>query len=396
MFALRAPHAFDGERFLPGGATVLVDEGRIVGVEGARHEPPAGVPVTTYDGTLLPGLVDGHVHLVADGSPGSLERAGRQDPERLEIARSLFEQVVGGVTTVGDLGDRDYRTLAFRDRAEPGVPQVLAADPPRVPDGHCHYLGGVASSVDGVRAAVAARVERGVDVLKVMASGGMLTPGTDVLGVQFSVDELRCAVESAHDAGLRVLAHAHSVAGARHALAAGVDGIERMDTPDDLLATVAAAGVVVDMTVGWDDSRIPPLSMLPPHVRELVKRFGLAPELMRAARSEQAARIRRHGITVVSGVDAGAAPSKPHGIVRRAVLDLVDWGDPVEVALASATSAPASTLGLGDTTGRLRAGLTADVLVVGGDLQRDPEALGRPLAVLVRGVAPPPPLPDAG
>ena len=404
MFAVRAQHAFDGVRFLDGGATVLIEGDRIVAVEPARHDPPDGVPVTTYDGTLLPGLVDSHVHLVADGSPGSLERAGTHDDGRLdeEIARSLHLQVIGGVTTVVDLGDSSYRTLAFRDRAEPGVPRILAAGPPlTVPAGHCHYLGGVVDGVDDVRSAVAERAERGVDVVKVMATGGMLTPGSDVLGVQFSSDELRCVVESAHDADLRVLAHAHSLAGAWHALAAGVDGLEHftcltdegMQTPDELLEAIAAADVVVDATLGTDGELIPPLAMMPPHIRELVLRLSLTPEDVRAARADQLARVRRRGITVVTGVDAGATPSKPHGICWRAVVQLAECGYPVDEALATATSVPARTFGLAEETGSLRAGLSADVLVVDGDLRRDIEALGRPRAVLARGAAPGPAMP---
>ena len=151
------------------------------------------------------------------------------------------------MTTVRDLGDRHYRTLDAR--ALDGLPRVVAAGPPLTePGGHCHYLGGEVSGVDGVRRAVAEHVERGVDVIKVMASGGMLTAGTDAFGVQFSDEELRAVVEAAHGAGLQVLAHAHSLAGIRHAVAAGVDGIEHftgltaegLRMPDEVIELVAA------------------------------------------------------------------------------------------------------------------------------------------------------------
>ncbi len=252
MHAIQAAHAFDGDRFLPGGATVLVDGDVIGGVEPGGFEPPEGVEVTSYDGTLLPGLIDAHVHLVSDGSMGALERAGTADDATLDatIETALHDQVAAGVTTVRDLGDVGYRTLAWRDRAEAGLPRIVAAGPPlTTPGGHCHFLGAEASGVDGVRAAVAEHTARGVDVVKVMASGGMLTVGSDVFGVQFTADELRAAVDAAHDAGLRLLAHAHSLAGIEHALAAGVDGIEHFSClaetgaswSDELLARVAAA-----------------------------------------------------------------------------------------------------------------------------------------------------------
>jgi len=206
MRALRSPVAFDGERFVAGGAMVLVDGDHIVGVEPYDFAPPADVEVTTQDGTLLPGLVDAHVHLVADGVPGSLEAAGTMSDDEIDavIGRTLTQQAAGGVTTVRDLGDRRYRTLGLRDAGAPGVPRIVAAGPPfTVADGHCHYLGGAAEGPHAIRSAMAEHVERGVDVVKVMASGGMLTPNTDQLGVQFSAEDLRLIVDLATRPGSR-------------------------------------------------------------------------------------------------------------------------------------------------------------------------------------------------
>jgi imidazolonepropionase-like amidohydrolase len=397
MHALRAAHAFDGERFLAGGATVLVEGDRIVGIEGQHHEPPESCTVTTYDGTLLPGLVDAHVHLVSDGAVGGLERAPAETPERVDaqIAASLSGQAAAGVTTVRDLGDCGYRTLAFRDRAERGVPRIVASGPPlTVPAGHCHFLGGAVDGADAIRPAVAEHVDRGVDVIKVMASGGMVTAGTDVTGTQFSPEDLRLLVECAHAAGLRVLAHAHSLNGVRHALDAGVDGLEHFTcltdqgirTPDDVLAAVAAAGADVDPTLGTDPARVPPPDRMPPNLRDTMERLGIHPGRLVELRAEQLMAVRSHGIRVVTGVDAGAAPSKPHGNAWLAVAQLTEVGYPVAEALATATSVASDACGLGTETGRLRAGLAADLLVADGDLERDISALGRPVAVLVRGV----------
>jgi imidazolonepropionase-like amidohydrolase len=124
----------------------------------------------------------------------------------------------------------------------------------------------VADGVEAVRTAVREHVDRGVDVVKVMASGGMMTVGTDLFGAQFSAQELRAAVQSAHDAGLRILAHCHSEEGARHAVGAGVDGLEHatllteegIAVPDDLIAEIARAGITVDPTLGFDPARIMP------------------------------------------------------------------------------------------------------------------------------------------
>ena len=157
MRALRAPTAFDGERFVPGGATVFLDEDVISGVESIGYDAPVDCPVTTFEGTILPGLFDAHVHLVSDASLGRLERAGSMDDDAVDavIDQSLRQQAASGVTTVRDLGDVGYRTLAFRDRQRAGLPRIRAAGPPlTVAGGHCHYLGGVVEGPDAIRAAV--------------------------------------------------------------------------------------------------------------------------------------------------------------------------------------------------------------------------------------------------
>ena len=374
---------------------MLVEGQEIVGLEPYGFEVPSGVELSSYDGTLLPGLVDAHVHLVADGVRGSLERVGEMADEEIDavIARTLAQEAAYGVTTARDLGDRGYRTLAFRDAAAPGVPRLVAAGPPFTTEaGHCHYLGGVAEGPVAIRAAMAEHVERGVDVVKVMTSGGMLTIGTDQLGVQFSASDLALIVSLAHDADLPVVAHAHSVRGAWHAVSAGVDGLEHftclteegMRTPPELLAAIAAAGIVVDPTIGWNRAAID-LGLMAPQLRELMERLGLDPDSMEAARTAQLSEAREHGVRIVSGTDAGIGPSKMHGDgVWRAVVELA-MALPLEEALASATSYAAEVLRLAPVTGRLRPGLAADLLVVDGDVQADPAALGRPLAVLVRG-----------
>ncbi len=401
-WAVRADRAFDGERFLAGGVTVVVEGDRILGVEPARTTLPDGVPVVDASGTLLPGLVDCHVHLVANGAfpgtPGSLEWAGTATDAAVDevVTGSLRAQVAAGVTTVRDLGDVGYRALRHRDRHGDGLPRVVAAGPPITsPDGHCHYLGGevdpdVPESLDR---AVAERAERGVDVVKVMASGGFLTPGSDQLGAQFDVETLRHLVDAAHAAGLRIVAHTHSIAGADVALDAGVDGLEHFTcfaeggaaaTPE-LLDRVAAAGVTVDPTLGNDPARFPPVSQMPPHILEMLARIGITD---RDAHFEQVARnthrLREHGIRVVSGLDAGAMPAKQHGDLWRAIVELVRGGWPVDEAVATATSVAAEDCGV--DAGRLAAGRLADLLVVDGDLSADVEALGRPTAVWLGGV----------
>jgi imidazolonepropionase-like amidohydrolase len=376
--------------------TVLVEGGVILGVEAFGCDLPANCSVTDFEGTLLPGLIDAHVHLVADGEVGSLEQAGTMPEDELDavITRTLAQEAASGVTTVRDLGDTRFRTLAFRDRPLPGVPRIIASGPPvTVPAGHCHFLGGVAGDVDAARRLVAEHHERGVDVIKVMASGGMVTAGTDVFGVQFDPEVLDVLVDSAHRFGLAVLGHAHSLSGIRHALNAGVDGIEHftglthdgVQVPDDVLDQVVAGDVVVDPTLGFDREGLAAMPIPPAGLAESLRRAGLDFATAYAARLEVVARAHDRGVRVVSGSDAGVGPLKRHGCLVPAVIDLLDAGLSTEQALATATSSAAVACGVEQETGRLAPGLAADLLAVDGDLRSDLEPLRRPTAVLVRG-----------
>ena len=397
MFAVRAVHAFDGERFLPGGATVLVEAGRIVAVEPFDYVVPTGVGVEEHWGTLLPGLIDCHTHLVADCTMGGLERAGVMTGEEVDavVLASLRAHLASGVTTVRDLGDVGYRTLAFRE--VPGLPRVVVAGPPiTIPAGHCHFLGGAVrgTTESDLRAAVVERAERGVDVVKVMASGGFATPDSDQLGAQFTADQLSALTDEAHRAGLPLVAHAHSLLAMEYALSAGVDGIEHftglavgMDAHlDQVLADAARRGTFVDLTMGNDRSLHALMPAPPPHLAALMAGFGVSTfDELYAGRITQLGQLREHGVRVVTGVDSGMAPAKKHGNVWRTVGEMVEAGYDTAAALAAATSVAADACSLGGVTGRLAAGHVADLLVVDGDVSTEPAALSQPRAVVVRG-----------
>lgn len=375
VLAIRAGRAFDGERMRPGPVTVLMAGDRIVDVTSGWPHLPDGCESVDAPGTcVLPGFVDAHVHLCGDGEPGALERLAGVDPDTLGgvVEASLRAHLAVGVTTVRDLGDRsgavlDWRSRAAATGAAADFPTVVASGPPLTSvGGHCWMLGGEAAGVEALRAAVRDRVGRGADVVKVMASGGAMTPGTDLAACQFTLDELCAVVDEAHTAGSAVTVHAHALEAVEQAVAAGADGIEHcscvtaagMESPVELFDRIAAAGAVVCPTLGRNVAAGPP-----PAVAALFQRYGMTWE----ARQRLVGAMHRRGVRIASGTDGGINPGKPHGLLVTALDNLVAGGVSPMDALASATSVAADAVGLGHRKGRLGAGYDADVVLVDGD-----------------------------
>lgn len=393
MFAVKAGNAFDGERQLPGGAVIFVDEGKIVGVAPAAAPLPDGCAVTEFpEATMLPGLIDTHVHLGGDGRDGALDRLTdyRADELAEVIDMALRSHLAAGVTTVRDLGDRRWSVLERRDRAnddaaDVAIPTILASGPPITSiRGHCWQMGGEAQGAAALRAAIRERAERRVDVVKIMSSGGVTTAGTDLLACQFPHDEVALLVDEAHAAGLPVTVHAHGLAAIEQAIEAGVDGIEHcacltpsgMDMRDSLLESLAQRSIAVCPTVGTAPDTIPSPAEL-----AFFHRLNLTGESVLTA----VGRLHRAGVRVTAGTDGGIAATRPHGIVHAAISVLVASGVPAPEALASATSIAAQVCGVGTSKGRLRAGYDADLLLVDGNPLSDVRALTNVATVMVNG-----------
>jgi imidazolonepropionase-like amidohydrolase len=371
MEAYRADAAFDGDRVMAGGALVLVHDGMIIGVEPASAAVPDGCPVTYLPGTtLLPGLIDAHSHLCGNDQFDALDRLPGLSADEIDqtVEAALAAQLAAGVTAVRDLGDHRW-AVVDRHRDRPTGPTVVAAGPPITsPGGHCAAMGGEASGIEGLRRAVRERAERGADLVKIMTSGGVMTPGTDIRTCQFSLDELGAVVDQAHKLGLPVTAHAHALTAIEQCVAAGVDGIEHcsflteqgMRTPPQLAAAIAAAGIAVCPTLGHDTDA---LAALPPALMAVAERVGVTLE----QRLAQVGELHAAGVSFISGVDSGINPVKRHGLLPSAIVELAAAGVAPVTALASATGQAARACGLADRTGRLRPGLQADLLLVGGD-----------------------------
>lgn len=378
MWGLRAARLFDGFDFVADPIVVVGDDGRVVSV---GRPAPEGLTLRDLgDQTLLPGLVDCHQHLVFD-MQGTLESqvAGLSDVELTERARSNARRaLLGGVTTLRDLGDRGYVTLGLRD--DPDLPTIVCSGPPITPPGgHCWYLGGEVEGNDGLRAAVAERAGRGCDVVKIMVTGGAMTPSFPLWKSQFSHAEVALVVEEAHRHGLPVAAHCHGVEGISAAVEVGVDSIEHctfftsdMESapPDELLDRLAASNTALSATWGNNRER----TMPPP--------WDAAVPVIEAALG----RVHSRGGTVVVGTDAGIHGFKPHDVLPHALPTLLSAGMTTVQALRAITSKAADVCRTPDR-GRLAPGCPADLMAVDGDPASDPAALVRIAAVWKDGVA---------
>lgn len=366
-FALRAQRLFDGERFIDSPVALIEDE-RITAVG-------ADVPddVTTHDlgaVTLLPGLVDCHQHLVFDGK-GTLEEqvSGVSDADLRSRARaSARRALLGGTTTLRDLGDRNYVTLDLR--GDPEMPTIACAGPPiTIVGGHCWYLGGEATPGDGMVTAVRERIERGCDTVKIMVTGGFLTPATPMWKSQFELEDIRTAVQEARAAGMTVAAHCHGLQGISDAIDAGVDTIEHCTFLDetmtpapstDLLERLAKSDTTVSATFG-----LTPNGAMPEAFERILSDI-------RSAFGE----VHTRGGRVVLGSDAGIDEFKPHDVAHYSMGDFVAIGmSPVE-ALQALTIGGADTLKM-PRKGRIVPGADADLLAVQGDPESNPADLSQ-------------------
>ncbi|MEU3343127.1 amidohydrolase family protein [Streptomyces sp. NPDC006668] len=366
---------------------VLIEDGRIKDVDTTGAEPPRHSVVLDMGGDawILPGLIDTHVHLCFDATPAAVANLTAADDSRLldNMDTAATRALRAGITTVRDLGDRGYLSLVLREgwggRPQDG-PQIVAAGPPiTTPGGHCNFLGGEALGPQALRAAVRERYERGCEVVKVMASGGVMTAGSAAHLPQYRPEDLKIVVEEAHRFGLPTAAHVHGPQSIADALDAGFDTLEHVTfmTGDGVYADpalverIAQQGVFVGTTVGL----LPTGRPLSPAVAANRSRISQARSDLRAA-----------GARMTAGSDAGIASDKPHDVLPYGIAQLIDpIGMPPVQALQAATATAADACGLTGTKGRLRPGMDADLLVVSGNPTLDMSALHQVRAVFRAG-----------
>jgi imidazolonepropionase-like amidohydrolase len=381
------------ERLFTGRASeVLVDHvldidgGRIVDIRHRRSVPSSTALVDLGDVTLLPGLIDVHQHLAFDASADPVAQLVADDDTTLLLRMRLAAQraLEVGITTIRDLGDRGYLSLTLRDWFLAGNevgPRIVASGPPiTTVNGHCHFLGGAIDAVGGMREAVRERVARGVDVIKVMASGGNMTPTVGPHESQLGQADLAIAVEEAHAAGLQLAVHAHGAQAVADALAVGADSIEHctfftadgVDADPDILRQLAASPCAISMTA----------AVVPGNTDD----YPTAIRQRLAAIMENHATLYRAGARVVCSSDAGITPNKPHTALPHGVATfLPSLGMTNAEAITNVTAFAAEVCGIADRTGTLEDGKDAYILSVAGNPLEDITAIHDVVAVYARG-----------
>ncbi|MCX4549638.1 MULTISPECIES: amidohydrolase family protein [unclassified Streptomyces] len=376
----------DSGVYLDDGAVLI--EGDSITAVGPRaqitEQAGTDVPRFEFSGTVLPGLIDAHVHLAFDGGTDPVATLQASTDEKLlQDMRCRAEQLLhSGVTTARDLGDRGHLALTLAreiaDRRTAGPRLVSAGTPATPPGGHCYFLGGEVSGADEVRNLVRRNLAAGAGVIKAMVTGGGLTKdGPRSYESQFSTEELAALVDEAHKAGVPVAAHAHGADGIATSVKAGVDTIEHctwmtsegLDLRQDVLKRIIDQGITVCPAVS-------------PHWQMLPRVFG---EERAEAMFDLIRQMEAAGANLIAGTDAG---------VQRAGFDGLTSSLPFysHLGLANskivdmATTKAATALGLGETTGRIAPGYRADLLLVDGDPLTDLAALKDVRAVFAGGL----------
>ena len=382
--------------------TVVVDGSRITAVEsGFRAGTPQDRIIDLEQATLLPGLMDMHVHLTEENVPGyELARFKKQAADyAYDGAVYATRTLKAGFTTVRDTGDVLYNvSLSLRNAINAGKvvgPRIFAAG--RIiatTGGHGDFTNGwgphllaapgmTDNLVDGPAEAMRAvrqHYKDGTDVIKITVTGGVLSIAKSGLAPQFSAEELRALINTAHDYGLTVAAHAHGLEGMRRAVEAGVDSIEHGTFMDrDLMELMKKSGTHYVPTISagrWVYEQAQKPGAYPDVVRD--KALAIGPQIQKTF-----GEAYRAGVRVMFGTDAGVFP---HGRNAHEFQYMVEAGMPAMEAIQSATIVPARFLRIDDRLGSVESGKTADLIAVPGDPLADITVLQRVSFVMKDGV----------
>jgi imidazolonepropionase-like amidohydrolase len=368
-------------RTLEKGA-VLVEGDRIksVGDAGALlARAPGATVIDLGDATLLPGLIDAHDHLTSSPYVHGYAGLGISLPRAaLTGAKNARLTLEAGFTTVRNVGADGFADVALRDATAAGElpgPRMLVSGPPLgITGGHCDNnllpyqyhdkAQGVADGPWEARAKTRENIKYGADLIKVCATGGVLSKGDQPGAPQFTLEELTAIVQEAHSHGRRVAAHAHGTEGIKNAIKAGVDSVEHASLIDDegiRLAKERGTFLVMDI---YNDDFI---------LKEGAK-FGMLPESIEKERKigqtqrDNFAKAWKAGARMAFGTDGGVYP---HGDNARQLAYMVKYGMTPLEAIRAATTGAAELLGWSNRVGSIEAGFYADMIAVAGDPLKD-------------------------
>src|SRR5712664_1961033 len=385
-YVLKAARMFDGKsNALSTPGLVVVTGGKIAGV-GAQSTIPAGAEtIDLGDATLLPGFIDAHTHLTSmysdDWKQNLIDGLQKTVAERaLDASANARVTLMAGFTTVRDVGSSDFLDVglrnAIRDGVVPGPRMLVTVHALGSTGGHCDHSGGfrpglfgretdpldgVINGPDQARYAVRLDHKYGADMIKVCATGGVLSLTDDVDTPQLTQAELDAIVDEAHALRRKTAAHAHGNEGAKRAVLAGIDSIEHGSFLDD---------EALDMMKQRGTYLVPTLMAIQGIQEKFDRGVYMPPAIEAKARAAIAAihltfqRALAKGVKIGLGTDAGVYP---HGRNAEEFHQMVDLGMKPVDALKAGTSSDAELLGLADKIGTLESGKLADIVAVPGD-----------------------------
>jgi len=378
------------------GYEIIIKGDSILSINKKVEQKSPGDEVINLSGkTILPGLINMHVHLTADDKedlmPDMLSKSDEQ--LLLQAVKASRLSLKSGVTTVRDCGSRNNLVHWLRDAINQGKltgPRIISSGMPiTMTGGHCFYLGVEVDGADEIRKAVRSLVKDGSDFIKIMVTGGGCTPNTDKKASSYTDQELYAAVDEAHRHGRKVAVHAHGTRGILQAAKVGVDTIEHcsfltekgMKAERDILELIKEKEIIIVPTVSgnirlvyegpftvdsFDKSAKGPL------VDNFHERFSLFKDLYKS------------GVTILAGSDSGTQGT-PHDDFVSELEIMAALGMEKKEVIDIATRKAANALGLESEIGTIEAGRKADLLVVEGDPLQDIQVLRNPYLVVAGG-----------